>query len=63
MCVQINVAVIGKNEQLEGFKVLIIRLHYITMYFTDTEFPNEESVMTQVFAFSRLKKQTSKLSS
>ena len=51
------------NEQTVGLKVVIFRLHYITKYFLDFKFLNNESVPTQTFAFSRLKKKTPKSSS
>ena len=57
---KINEGAIGKNQQLVSLKVLIFRLHYITIYFADIEFPNIKSVTIQVFAFSMLKKQTPK---
>ena len=59
---KINEAVIGKNQQIVGSKVLTFRLDYIKKYFADIEFLNKELVKTQVFAFSRFKKQTSKSS-
>ena len=48
----------GKNQQIVDLKVLIVQLHYITIYFADAKFPNEESVRAQAFAFSKFKKQT-----
>ena len=36
-CTYINVASIGKNQQIEGFKALVFRLHHITMHFTDVQ--------------------------
>ena len=57
---KINEGAIGKNQQIVSLKVLIFRLHYITIYFADIEFPNKKSVAIQVFAFSKLKKQTPK---
>ena len=60
---KINKAAIGKNQQIEGLKVLIFRLHCITTYFAVIKFPNKESVTTQTFTLSKFKKQTSKLSS
>ena len=58
-----NEAAIRMNEQTVGLKVVIFRLHYITKYFLDFKFLNNESVPTQTFAFSRLKKKTPKSSS
>ena len=60
---KINESATGKNQQILCLKVLIFRLHYIMMYFADIKFPNKESVVTQVFAFFRLKQQTPKSSS
>ena len=60
---KIHEAAIGKKQQIIGFKVLIFRLHYITMYFTDAQFRNKVPVTTQAFVFSRFKKQTPKSSS
>ena len=60
---KINKAAIGKNQEIVGLKILILRLHYITMYFADIEFPYKERMTTQVFAFSSFKKQTPRLSS
>ena len=59
---KINETGIGKN-QIVGEKVLIFQLHYIAMHFTDTKFHSKESVTTQTFTISRLKKQISKSSS
>ena len=53
---KINEAAIGKNLQIAGLKVMISRLHYMTMYFDDIKFPKKESVTTQVFAFSGFQK-------
>ena len=51
------------REKSLGLKVMIFWLHYITMDSVDIKFPNKEAVTTQVFAFSRLRKQTPKPSS
>ena len=35
---KINEAAIGENQQIVGLKVLIFRLHYMTMYFEDIKY-------------------------
>ena len=37
---------IEKNLQIEGLKILIFQLYYITMYIADIKFPNKQSVTT-----------------
>ena len=55
-----NEAAIENNQQNVGLKVPIFRLYYITMYFADIKFPDQESLTTQAFAFSSFKKQAPK---
>ena len=51
---------IRKSQQILGLKVLILRLHYMTIYFAVVKFPNKELVTTKGFASSRFKKQIPK---
>ena len=60
---KVNEAVIIKNQQIAGLKVLIFEFHYMMMYFTDNNFPSKKLVTTQVLVFSRFRKQAPKSTS